>query len=154
MKYFHHLRLHFRGAESGLTIQIQMQMTARQNLIYNNTIVGNSVYEEGSSGYIGGGGLLCSRGNIIVSNNIIWGNTQPSGSELAILNGTTSSVSYNILLQETGNDNVKLNPAFADSLFYLAVSSPAVDAGNPDAGFNDPVNSGTPVFPSLGNSKK
>jgi sugar lactone lactonase YvrE len=122
-------------------------------IVENNHIVENSV--NGSGTYGGkGGAMFIWMGNVIVRNNIIWGNTQSSGGPIAQIGGGTANVTYsNIEGAFTGEGNIDDNPEFADSNFYLLPSSTCIDAGNPDPMYNDnedPSNPGYAKWPSQG----
>lgn len=122
-------------------------------IVENNTIVENNATGSGAYGGKGGGFLLWST-TATVRNNIVWGNTQSTGGPIAVLGGGASVVTYNNVEGGfTGEGNIDLAPAFADSGYYLSAISPCIDAGNPDAIYNDPEDSGNPglaAWPSLG----
>ncbi len=123
-------------------------------IVENNHIVENSV--SGSGTYGGkGGAMFIWMGNVIVRNNIIWGNTQSSGGPIAQIDGGTANVTYsNVEDGFTGAGNINLDPEFTNPNLYLDQSSPCIDTGNPNQIYNDPedpVNSGFAEFPSMGN---
>ena len=123
-------------------------------IVENNHIVENSV--SGSGTYGGkGGAMFIWMGNVIVRNNIIWGNTQSSGGPIAQIGGGTANVTYsNVEDGFTGTGNINLDPEFTNPNLYLDQSSPCIDTGNPNQIYNDPedpVNSGFAEFPSMGN---
>ena len=76
-------------------------------IVENNHIVENSV--SGSGTYGGkGGAMFIWMGNVIVRNNIIWGNTQSSGGPIAQIGGGTANVTYsNVEDGFTGTGNIK-----------------------------------------------
>jgi len=120
-------------------------------ILENNTIVENAA--SGSGTYGGrGGAMFIWDGTVTIRNTIIWGNTQSQGEQIAEVDGGTAVVSYcNVQgVKYWGGGNLSLNPAFADTNFYLSENSPCVDAGNPNAEDNDPENSGRAQFPALG----
>lgn len=112
-------------------------------VIENNTIVYNH------SNQVGGGIRLWSS-TASVTNNIIWGNFAFNYAQVAGGNNLT----YNCIQNGfTGEGNIDLPPDFVDDTYILAEGSPCIDAGNPDAAFNDPENPASPGFaayPSLG----
>ncbi len=121
-------------------------------LIENNVVAYNSV--TGSSGNGGkGGGILIWSTSIEARNNIIWGNTQTSGDQVALTSGGTAVIKYcDVEDGFTGEGNIHLDPLFTES-FSLGSSSPCIDAGDPDPEYNDPEdpgNSGYALYPSLG----
>ena len=115
-------------------------------LVENNTFVGNHA-EGGGSSYAGrGGGVLAANAmTLTLRNNVVWGNTQAFGGPVALIPGTavihtfyndveggyTSPVGTHV-------GDVDADPAFADADYHLAPASPVVDAGDPDAAFDDP----------------
>ena len=143
----------------------------RNNIIYNNTgggqygtaglmiwqsnpwtaIVENNTIVENHSTSIAGG-LSIEQTSAIIRNNIIWGNTQLSGTQVT---GYQSSIFEYCNTEETysGTGNISLNPEFQSTGFLLGSQSPCIDAGNPGMNFNDvedPGNPGFALYPSLG----
>jgi hypothetical protein len=120
-------------------------------LIENNTIVENSSQGGGSYGGRGGALVLWST-TATVRNNIIYGNTQSIGGAVAST-GATAELSYNnIQGGAQGTGNIDAQPEFDDQ-FILTAGSPGIDAGNPDALYNDPedpANTGNASLPSKG----
>ncbi len=125
-----------------------------QKIIENNTIVGNHSAGGGSGAAGKGGGMLIWATSVQATNNIIWGNTQTNGSQIIQISGGPSAINYCLVENGwTGTGNIELFPEFADSLFLLSLTSPCIDAGNPDLNYNDPedpINPGSAEFPSLG----
>ncbi len=124
------------------------------NRIENNTIVGNSATGTGGSAGGRGGGLIAVFGATITTrNNIVWGNTQTTGAQLAAP-GSVANVSYSDVEGGfAGVGNIDLNPTFADTSFYLMTGSPCIDAGDTAVAFNDredPGNPGNALWPSRG----
>jgi len=115
-------------------------------IVENNTIFGN--HSETT-----GGALKMWTSSITAINNIIWGNTQVSGSQI---NGyATSSITYCCVENGfTGEGNIDLDPQFIDEdYFILENTSPCIDAGNSESIYNDPedpTNPGFAEFPSQG----
>jgi hypothetical protein len=127
---------------SGCTIWAECYNSGPQNIIENNTITRNTVI----SGYCGIYNLGVS---LIVRNNIIWGNTGGTNSE--IIGPVT--LSYNDVENFSGNGNINLNPQFNDSNFILSNSSPCIDAGDSSSVYNDPqdpFHTGFALYPSRG----
>jgi len=126
---------------------------AHPKIIENNTIAGNT--SSGSGAYGGkGGALLVWSTSMTGRNNIIWGNLQSSSGQIALLSGGTVNMTYSDAEGGwTGQGNIDLNPAFADTNYYLSPTSPAVDAGDPDPVYNDPEdpnNPGNAKWPARG----
>jgi len=122
-------------------------------IIENNHIIENSV--TGSGNYGGkGGGIFVWMGTLTARNNIIWGNTQSQGGPIAELDGGNANLTYsNVEGGFSGNGNINVNPAFADSNYYLSPTSPCIDAGDSSSVYNDPEDSnktGFAQWPSLG----
>ena len=117
-------------------------------LIENNTIVRNT------SGARGGALYLWST-VVTVRNNIVWENTQASGGPVWLAGGATALMTYtNIEGGYTGEGNMDQPPAFADTMSYvLDLASPCIDAGDPDANYNDPEDPASPgeaLWPARG----
>jgi hypothetical protein len=112
----------------------------------NNTIVGNQSVSDG-----GGLLLLDPTAAAVVRNNIIWGNTGVSGSQISLREAATIASSYNdIQGWSSGGTNVNVAPMFDDSLLLLAVGSPLIDAGDTVSSYQDPGIAGLGKFPSRG----
>jgi len=126
-----------------------------QKIIENNTIVGNTVSGTGSS-YAGrGGGALVASTQGIFRNNIIWNNTQTTGTQLGLILGGTALATFNDVQGGfAGSGNINADPLFVDTLSYLLQSSSlCIDAGDSSSTFNDPEDSGSPgnaLFPAQG----
>lgn len=123
-------------------------------IIENNTIAENVV--TGSGIYGGkGGGMFIWMGSVTAMNNIIWGNTQSQGGQIALIGGGTAEITYsNIEGSFAGEGNIDEDPLFIGMQYYLAANSPCIDAGNPQPIYNDPedpANSGYALWPSRGN---
>ncbi len=117
-----------------------------QKIIENNTIVGNTVSGSGSS-YAGrGGGALVASTQATFRNNIIWNNTQTTGTQLGLILGGTALATFNDVQGGfTGTGNINADPLFVDTLSHLLQSnSPCIDAGDSSSAFNDPEDSGSP----------
>jgi len=127
---------------AGLMIWESPSMSA---IVENNTIVENVSLSTA-------GGLSVQNTSAIIRNNIIWGNTQQSGTQVT---GYQTSIFEYCNTEETylGTGNISQSPDFYNVGFLLNDNSPCVDAGDPDIAFNDvedPFNSGLALYPSLG----
>jgi len=131
----------------GSGIWILGDMASSYKFIDNNTITANSASLSGGTGGIS----IWSSNTALIRNNIIWGNS-PSAQIKNI--GSIADISYNdVLGGYAGTGNINLDPAFLPDDFFLSATSPCIDAGNPDIGFNDkedPANPGSALFPSKG----
>ena len=121
-----------------------LETLSNYTVLVNNTIAGNSAAEKYGAGITSCGPLVS------ISNTIVWGNypkdTQVDGS----VQVTYSDVEGGYV----GMGNIDLDPDFADKLnYYLSVTSPCIDAGNPDTVYYDVANPGKTGFallPALG----
>ena len=98
-------------------------------VIENNTIVGNSSTGSGTGGT---GGAINLTGDIFARNNIVWGNTQNTSSQ--IYGARHSDVIYNCV--EGGYDgvgNIDQDPLFAGDSYALSENSPCIDSGDPNS---------------------
>ena len=120
-------------------------------IIENNTIVGNSSSGTGSNAAGKGGGILVWGTSVQAKNNIIWGNTQTTGEQIALI-GSSSTFTYNLVEGGfTGTGNIDADPFFEATGFYLSDSSVCIDAGDPDPVYNDPEGSpGMGMWPAMG----
>jgi hypothetical protein len=114
-------------------------------IVENNTIV-----ENHSSSVAGG--ISIEQTSAILRNNIIWGNTQQSGTQVT---GFQNSIFEYCNTEEIypGQGNTSTNPDFMSSGFLLNSQSACVDAGDPNSFFNDIedfANPGFALYPSLG----
>ncbi|MBS4026988.1 MAG: T9SS type A sorting domain-containing protein, partial [Ignavibacteriales bacterium] len=120
-------------------------LAGKSKIIENNTIVNNSAT-------VGTGGVLSWGTTLTLRNNIIRGNTV--GAQIVKTGGGIVNATYcNVQGGYTGEGNINIEPAFSDTNFLLAVSSPCVDAGDSSATFNDPedtANPGSALFPARG----
>jgi hypothetical protein len=114
-------------------------------IIENNTIVDNISTGSGSYGGKAGGMLVWST-SITACNNIIWGNIQSQGGQIAQIGGQVSITYSNVEDVWQGEGNINQEPAFADSNYYLSDNSPCIDAGNPDTKYDDPEDPSSPGF--------
>jgi hypothetical protein len=147
--------------------------TIRNNVIANNTggedyggagiwissngpspkVIENNTVSRNSSS-LDGGGILVRSTSVTLRNNIVWGNTAPTGPNIRLRPGGNATVSYcDVQGGFTGIGNIDLDPLFADTSFYLQPPSPCVDAGDTAASFNDPpdpINSSLARWPARG----
>jgi hypothetical protein len=115
-------------------------------VVENNTIVENS-------SALDGGGILVQSTTMAIHNNIVWGNTAPTGAQISVSGGTAIVTYCDVQGGYTGSSNINAEPFFTDTSFYLAATSPCKDAGDPASTFNDredPANPGHALFPSTG----
>ncbi|MBK7940061.1 MAG: VCBS repeat-containing protein [Lewinellaceae bacterium] len=123
------------------------------NVLKNNTIAYN-VSPSPASQYGGkGGGVWVFSITLQAQNNIIWGNTQTSGKQVA-QSGGVLDMAYNCV--QTGFDGVGIlsaDPVFRDTTsFVLEAGSQAIDAGNPiDTDHDFSRNGRRAAFPARGN---
>jgi hypothetical protein len=90
-------------------------------LVLNNTIVNNTAVTSGGavrSFYSGG----------ILANNIMWGNTASSGSQIS-QSGSLVVCFNDIEGGFAGYKNINADPMFLDTLFHLMIQSPCREAG-------------------------
>jgi hypothetical protein len=116
-------------------------------VIENNTIVHNESLTTA-------GGLYIWGSTVTLRNNVVWGNTQASGSPIR-LNGGTAYVTYcDVEGGYVGTGNIDADPVFLSAMSYLlSPGSPCADAGDPDPTYDDPEDPGNPGYalpPALG----
>jgi len=105
--------------------------TGHSTNLINNTIGGNT------SVLSGGGirlfaGVLNGHGNIVLSNEASSGTDQIAGASANL------HLDYTCVAQTlNGTDNINSDPLFAVQNLELSAASPCIDAGNPDAQWND-----------------
>jgi PKD repeat protein len=117
-------------------------------MLENNTIFGNS-----SSLY--GGGVVIFNANMTARNTIIYGNTAPASAQIYLTSGAAFTARYcDIQGGYTGDGNIDADPKVIGAFLYLDDISPCIDAGDTSVLINDfesPYNSGTALWPALGN---
>jgi hypothetical protein len=115
--------------------------TPGQGTITNNTITGNTATDYGGGAFLyaygGVGGILN------VYNNIIWGNTAPTGADINatntsdnINNGYNNDYSTMAGSWDNSGGNIDANPLFVDasvSNYHLSATSPCFGAGDGSA---------------------
>ena len=115
----------------------------RPRTIVNNTIVFNSSL-TGTPGIIGFGPAN-------LKNNIIWGNSSPSNTQIS---GSGFSVTYcNVQNGYNGAGNINSDPLFDSVNYYIKNNSPCVDRGDSSLIYNDISDPGNPAnakWPSKG----
>jgi hypothetical protein len=115
---------------------------AENATIENNTIIGNYTIN-------GGGGIASSSStDIMIRNNIVWGNRQQSGNQI---NGTYTYCDVEDMVE--GEGNIKSFPMFVPDIFTLAPGSFCIDAGVEADNYNDledPLSIGNALYPSSG----
>jgi len=99
------------------------------NEIYNNTVYRNSCFNYG------GGFVIHEAVSEDIQNNIFYNNFAYTGdTRIALI--ATDSANVNIEYNFLGYS--QLNPVFiSEDNLHLQISSPCIDAGNPDPAFND-----------------
>ncbi|MFN0034946.1 MAG: FG-GAP-like repeat-containing protein [Saprospiraceae bacterium] len=122
------------------------------NTLLNNTIAYNQ--SPGPATQFGGkaGGVWAFSITLKLQNNIVWGNAQASGKPIAH-SGASLQMEYNCVEStHSGMGTIYGDPMFRDTLsFVLEAGSPAIDAGNPDAAFDDfSRNDRSAAFPARG----
>ena len=113
--------------------------------LINNTIADNQASRKG-------GGLYLTNGHCTAINNIIWGNLASVDNDIYYRGNLNMSYSITEGLYP-GDGNSQMDPLFEDDDYHLNVSSPAIDAGNPDPGFFDEVDPTSPIqalWPAMG----
>gem|GEM_PF-1768099 len=106
------------------------------SVLVNNTVVENSADSTGGGVYVlnyGGGDFPR------LLNTIIWGNVASRDSSVGLLDVSTE---VEIIYSDVeggwaGTGNIDMDPLFADGLFHLTAGSSCIDAGYPDAAYND-----------------
>lgn len=127
--------------------------------LYNCTVVDN----ESGNEFIA---TLFDSTQIHFENSIFGQNTSTGQNDIHLGSWCDASVTYTDLengicafaidstaavLWKTGN--IRKNPLFAETDYYLTEESPCIDAGNPVADYNDPedpLNPGFALFPAMG----
>lgn len=129
--------LWFTGTDQNTVVQV-----------FNNTIVHNK--STGTGAYGGkGGGIFVFSIKLETKNNIVWANTQTSGTVIAKFGSVVNATYSDIQGGYTGNGNLNLDPLFSDTTWFsLKNTSPCVDTGDPSA--PDLAANGVTIFPSLG----
>ena len=117
--------------------------------LINNTIVDNVAL-----GGLGGGGIHAILSSPLLMNNIIWGNDDKNGNQIE---GSVYANYCNIEGGYEGLGNLDLDPQFVNNEeYFLGDSSPSMDAGNPDATYNDiedMSNLGFALLPAKGTTR-
>jgi hypothetical protein len=96
--------------------------------VINCTISGNTATNNG-------GGIRCQQGTALVTNSILWGNSQ---TEIYLDQGDSITVAYSDVDQDgyaNSNGNIRQNPLFVSPVsgnFQLQPASPCIDAATSD----------------------
>lgn len=143
-------KLDFDANESGNNFpknEFNQELLSGGLEIRNNTIVNNT-----ANGSLGGSGISSLVSTVNLINSIVWGNQPTTASQIE---GFIFASYSNIQGGYTGMGNIDLDPMFIDQEnYYLdSISSPCIDAGNPDPLYydpEDPLNPGFALFPALG----
>lgn len=126
------------GSGTGVWLNGSFQRPA---FIINNTIV-NNTSPTGYPGIYGFGGVQAG-----IYNNIVWGNTSNINIQIG---GGNFTVRYcDVQEGYAGAGNLNVDPQFADSNFYLSLSSPCIDKGDSSIIYNDPEDPNNPGFALL-----
>lgn len=123
-----------------------------QVFLHNNVIAYNQT--PAAAGQYGGkaGGIWIFSVQLIAEGNIVWGNTQPSGKQIA-QQGAALQIRYTCIQDGfNGTGNFTDDPLFADTIrFVLSPGSPCADAGSPDTAKEDfSFNGKRGAFPARG----
>jgi hypothetical protein len=113
-------------------------------VVENNTIADNVV--SGSGAYGGrGGGMFVWYGEVMGRNNIIWGNTQSQGGQIAQVSGGTAIMTYSAVEGGfAGEGNISEDPLTTGAKYLLGDGSPCIDTGDPSPACNDPEDPADP----------
>ncbi len=118
---------------------------AGKTIIENNTVIGNTSAADA-------GGINVNPADAstipIVVNNIVWGNRQMTGGQVA----NPQYSSYNDIEDYSAGTNISVYPEFQEGTFLLTPASPCKDAGDPASNndLEDPANQGQALLPSIG----
>lgn len=122
-------------------------------IIENNTIIFNT--SAGSNNlYSGkGGGILFAGAEVVIRNNIVWGNTQQFDKQISRIGGTFET-SYNDIEDGfDGIENISVDPLFEGDNYMLSENSPCIDAGDPSLEYNDPAEGNSALWPAHGTER-
>lgn len=125
---------------SGIWISSNLGTTPKR--IENNTIVNNTSSLAAASGT--GGISVWSAANVVIRNNIIYGNT-PS-TQIKNISSTPQVTYSDVQGGYTGTGNINAAPLLDPVSYVLMTGSPCIDAGDTAAAFNDIEDSGNPGF--------
>jgi len=131
---------------SGIWIYSNLGTTAK--IIENNTIINNSSYTAGT-----GGIAVQSATNVVIHNNIIWGNV-PAATQIKAVTSAVQVTYNDVQNGYTGVGNINANPLLDSLCVTLSASSPCIDAG--DTLSLDKDLTSTPnvaLFPSMGTAR-
>ena len=131
----------------GSAIWILDNMGNTPKIIVNNTIVNNSASQVN-----GTGGISCwSANNVLIKNNIVYGN-YPAVQIKAT--SSTPDVSYcNIQDGYAGVGNIDSDPLFESTSYFLGTGSACIDAGDSSLQYRDIQSTDVPglvIFPCKG----
>ncbi len=108
------------------------------NFVNSSPTITNSTFYDNSAGSTGGGIWNYSSSSPIITNTILWANTAPDRPEVYSDNfGSYPDIAFSdIQGGYPGLGNIDKDPEFVapdNGDFHLAVGSPAIDVGDPDA---------------------
>ena len=133
-------------ATYGAGIYVVNDVTVSEPEYTNNTVVKNEAT-------VAGGGIYYDRSEVTLMNSILWGNYAPDGPQIAFSGGAIDVSYSDIQGGWAGTGNMNVNPKTISNLCLLNHKSPCIDAGNPDAIYNDPedpLNGGFALSPAQG----
>ncbi|MAG21319.1 MAG: right-handed parallel beta-helix repeat-containing protein [Candidatus Marinimicrobia bacterium] len=104
----------------------------------NPTIINCVLYGNRSGISDAGSGAIFQdkASSFTILNSIVWGNSAAEGADLLWRSASYSDIEYN----SDGTENIDADPLFVDPAsgdFRLQPGSPGIDAGHPDAQYND-----------------
>ena len=123
-----------------------------EKIITNNTIAVNQSLGSGIYGGKGGGMLVWAT-TVVGLNNIVWGNTQTTGSPIHRIQASVQFRFSDVEGGFGGDGNLDIDPVFATSSFLLSPGSPCIDSGDSSAtqqDQEDPAQPGQALWPSQG----
>ena len=101
----------------------------------SNAVIHNNTFYKNRTDNVGGGLVLLNAGEMDVQNNIFYQNSGTQGDPRIHFTGQAFG---NVLIAFNFDDPLA-DPLFvSESDVHLQSNSPAINAGNPDASFNDP----------------
>jgi hypothetical protein len=132
----------------GSGIWIYNDLGTTPKIIENNTIIKNSSYSVGT------GGISAELAtNVIIRNNIIWGNL-PVANQIIATSCTVQATYNDVQNAYTGVGNINANPLLDSLCLTLSAASPCIDAGDTSTVYNDLTSApNTALFPSMGTAR-
>lgn len=122
------------GAGSGMWLN---GTSLRPKAIENNTVVFNTANS-------GNPGVYSSGVSASFVNNIVWGNSGGSNTQIF---GASITVRYcDVQGGHPGGGNINVNPQFDTTNYYIISGSPCVDKGDSSTIYNDPSDPVNPIL--------